>query len=90
MSAFQNVANYFSSMMVRTDSLLQSWRKQAATGTVPPQRAPVGADGAPVQLAALPPDEQPESGPAQLAPNPALIQIMLGQALIACDQLDGL
>jgi lipoprotein-anchoring transpeptidase ErfK/SrfK len=39
------------------------------TGTVPPQQAPVGADGQPVQLAALPPDEQPESGPAQLAPN---------------------
>jgi lipoprotein-anchoring transpeptidase ErfK/SrfK len=39
------------------------------TGTVPPQQAPVGADGAPVQLAALPPDEQPESGPAKLAPN---------------------
>ena len=41
----------------------------SATGTVPPQQAPVGADGAPVQLAALPPDEQPESGLAQLAPN---------------------
>ncbi|WP_426436291.1 L,D-transpeptidase family protein [Bradyrhizobium genosp. P] len=39
------------------------------TGSVPPQQAPVGADGQPVQLAALPPDEQPESGLAQLAPN---------------------
>ncbi|WP_156179721.1 L,D-transpeptidase [Bradyrhizobium sp. LTSPM299] len=39
------------------------------TGTVPLQQAPVGADGQPLQLAALPPDEQPESGPAQLAPN---------------------
>jgi lipoprotein-anchoring transpeptidase ErfK/SrfK len=38
---------------------------QAATGSVPP----VGADGKPMTLAALPPDEQPESGPAQLAPN---------------------
>jgi lipoprotein-anchoring transpeptidase ErfK/SrfK len=39
------------------------------TGTVPPPQAPIGADGRPVQLAALPPDEQPEDGPAQLAPN---------------------
>jgi lipoprotein-anchoring transpeptidase ErfK/SrfK len=40
------------------------------TGAVPPQQqAPVGADGKPLQLAALPPDEQPETGPAQLAPN---------------------
>ncbi|MCA6120824.1 L,D-transpeptidase family protein [Bradyrhizobium sp. WSM 1704] len=39
------------------------------TGTVPPQQAPIGADGKPVQLAALPPDEQPEDGPAQLPPN---------------------
>jgi lipoprotein-anchoring transpeptidase ErfK/SrfK len=35
------------------------------TGTVPP----VGADGKPVVLSALPADEQPETGPAQLAPN---------------------
>jgi len=39
------------------------------TGTVPPQSAPIGADGKPVQIAALPPEEQPEDGPAQLAPN---------------------
>jgi len=39
------------------------------TGTVPPQQPPMGADGRPLQLAALPPDEQPETGPAQLAPN---------------------
>ena len=31
--------------------------------------APVGADGKPMVLSALPPDEQPEDGPAQLAPN---------------------
>jgi len=37
------------------------------TGSVEP--APVGADGKPVVLSALPPDEQPEAGPAQLAPN---------------------
>jgi lipoprotein-anchoring transpeptidase ErfK/SrfK len=40
-----------------------------ATGTVQPQQAPVGADGKPMVLSALPPDEQPEVGPAQLAPN---------------------
>jgi len=39
------------------------------TGTVPQQSAPIGADGRPLQLAALPPEEQPEAGPAQLAPN---------------------
>jgi lipoprotein-anchoring transpeptidase ErfK/SrfK len=39
------------------------------TGALPPQQPPVGADGQPLQLAALPPDEQPETGPAQLAPN---------------------
>jgi lipoprotein-anchoring transpeptidase ErfK/SrfK len=39
-----------------------------ATGAVPQQSA-VGADGRPVQLAALPPEEQPEAGPAQLPPN---------------------
>jgi lipoprotein-anchoring transpeptidase ErfK/SrfK len=38
----------------------------AAAGSVQP---PVGADGKPMVLSALPPDEQPESGPAQLAPN---------------------
>jgi lipoprotein-anchoring transpeptidase ErfK/SrfK len=41
----------------------------AVTGTVQPQQAPVGADGRPMVLSALPPDEQPETGPAQLAPN---------------------
>jgi lipoprotein-anchoring transpeptidase ErfK/SrfK len=38
------------------------------TGTVQ-QQAPVGADGKPIMLSALPPDEQPEAGPAQLPPN---------------------
>ncbi len=38
----------------------------SVTGSVPP---PVGADGKPMMLSALPPDEQPEAGPAQLAPN---------------------
>jgi len=37
------------------------------TGSVQP--APIGADGKPMVLSALPPDEQPEAGPAQLAPN---------------------
>ena len=37
-----------------------------ATGSVQP---PLGADGKPVVLSALPPEEQPEVGPAQLAPN---------------------
>jgi lipoprotein-anchoring transpeptidase ErfK/SrfK len=36
------------------------------TGTVQP---PVGADGRPTVLSALPPDEQPEVAPAQLSPN---------------------
>ena len=40
------------------------------TGAVPqPQQAPVGADGRPLQLSALPPEEQPEDGPAQLPPH---------------------
>jgi lipoprotein-anchoring transpeptidase ErfK/SrfK len=38
----------------------------AVTGSVQP---PQGADGRPMVLSALPPDEQPEVGPAQLAPN---------------------
>jgi len=38
----------------------------AVTGTVQP---PQGADGRPMVLSALPPDEQPEAGPAQLPPN---------------------
>jgi lipoprotein-anchoring transpeptidase ErfK/SrfK len=36
------------------------------TGSVQP---PLGADGRPMVLSALPPDEQPEVAPAQLAPN---------------------
>ena len=41
-----------------------------ATGALPqPQQPAVGADGRPVQLAALPPEEQPEVGPAQLPPH---------------------
>ena len=36
------------------------------TGSVQP---PVGADGKPMVLSALPPEEQPEVAPAQLAPN---------------------
>jgi lipoprotein-anchoring transpeptidase ErfK/SrfK len=36
----------------------------AVTGTV--QQPPVGADGKPIVLSALPPEEQPEVGPAQL------------------------
>ncbi len=39
----------------------------SATGSVQPP--PVGADGKPTVLSALPPDEQPEDGPAQLSPN---------------------
>jgi lipoprotein-anchoring transpeptidase ErfK/SrfK len=39
-----------------------------ATGTVQVQ-PPVGADGRPVSLAALPPEEQPEVAPVQLPPN---------------------
>ncbi|MHC2336606.1 lipoprotein-anchoring transpeptidase ErfK/SrfK [Bradyrhizobium sp. USDA 4454] len=42
---------------------------EGVTGAVPQQQAPVDASGKPVQIAALPPDEQPEAGPAQLAPN---------------------
>ena len=39
----------------------------SVTGSVQP--APIGADGKPMVLSALPPDEQPEAAPAQLAPN---------------------
>jgi lipoprotein-anchoring transpeptidase ErfK/SrfK len=39
----------------------------AVTGAIP--QPPLGADGKPMVLSALPPDEQPEAGPAQLAPN---------------------
>ena len=38
-------------------------------GALPPQQPSAGADGRPVQLAALPPEEQPEVGPAQLPPH---------------------
>jgi lipoprotein-anchoring transpeptidase ErfK/SrfK len=37
------------------------------TGSV--EQAPVGADGKPMVMSALPADEQPETAPAQLAPN---------------------
>jgi lipoprotein-anchoring transpeptidase ErfK/SrfK len=40
----------------------------AVTGALP-QQPQVGADGRPVQLSALPPEEQPEVGPAQLPPH---------------------
>jgi lipoprotein-anchoring transpeptidase ErfK/SrfK len=39
------------------------------TGAVQPQGAPQGADGRPIVLSALPPEEQPEVGPAQLPPH---------------------
>src|SRR3954453_17575178 len=39
------------------------------TGAVQPRQPAVGADGKPLVLSALPPEEQPEVGPAQLAPN---------------------
>jgi lipoprotein-anchoring transpeptidase ErfK/SrfK len=39
----------------------------SVTGSV--QQPPAGSDGKPISLAALPPEEQPEVGPAQLAPN---------------------
>jgi lipoprotein-anchoring transpeptidase ErfK/SrfK len=38
-------------------------------GALPQQQPSAGADGKPVQLAALPPEEQPEVGPAQLPPH---------------------
>jgi lipoprotein-anchoring transpeptidase ErfK/SrfK len=38
------------------------------TGAVP-QQPQVGADGRPMMVAALPPEEQPEAAPAQLPPN---------------------
>ena len=43
-----------------------------ATGTVSqqqPEQPPVGVDGKPMSIAALPPEEQPDAAPAQLAPN---------------------
>ena len=42
---------------------------EGVTGAVPQQQAPVDANGKPLQIAALPVDEQPEDGPAQLPPN---------------------
>jgi lipoprotein-anchoring transpeptidase ErfK/SrfK len=41
----------------------------AATGTVDAAQPPVGADGRPMTLAALPPEEQPDAAPVQLPPN---------------------
>jgi lipoprotein-anchoring transpeptidase ErfK/SrfK len=41
----------------------------AVTGAVQPQQPAVDADGKPLVLSALPPDEQPEVAPAQLPPN---------------------
>jgi lipoprotein-anchoring transpeptidase ErfK/SrfK len=40
----------------------------AYTGSVQ-QAPPVGADGRPITIASLPPEEQPDAAPAQLAPN---------------------
>ena len=60
---------------IRTTTALACARPVAigaapATGALPqPQQPAVGADGRPVQLAALPPEEQPEVGPAQLPPH---------------------
>jgi lipoprotein-anchoring transpeptidase ErfK/SrfK len=41
----------------------------ASPAAAQPQQPAAGPDGRPVQLAALPPEEQPEVGPAQLPPN---------------------
>ncbi len=46
----------------------QGLNPQGVTGTVQPG-APQGADGRPMVLSALPPEEQPEVGPAQLPPH---------------------
>ncbi|MDO8396225.1 MAG: L,D-transpeptidase family protein [Bradyrhizobium sp.] len=46
----------------------QGLNPQGVTGTVQPG-APQGADGRPLVLSALPPEEQPEVGPAQLPPH---------------------
>ncbi|MBR0830689.1 L,D-transpeptidase family protein [Bradyrhizobium manausense] len=41
-----------------------------ATGAVPQQQQPaIGADGKPMSIAALPPEEQPDAAPVQLSPN---------------------
>jgi lipoprotein-anchoring transpeptidase ErfK/SrfK len=42
---------------------------QQPQGQPPQGRPPLGADGRPVMMSALPPDEQPEVAPAPLAPN---------------------
>jgi lipoprotein-anchoring transpeptidase ErfK/SrfK len=42
---------------------------EASPAAAQPQQPAAGPDGRPVQLAALPPEEQPEVGPAQLPPN---------------------
>ena len=47
----------------------QGINPQGITGAVQPQGAPQGADGRPMVLSALPPEEQPEVGPAQLPPH---------------------
>jgi lipoprotein-anchoring transpeptidase ErfK/SrfK len=41
----------------------------APTGVTGSVQSPQGGDGRPMVLSALPPEEQPEVGPAQLAPN---------------------
>ncbi|WP_460290884.1 L,D-transpeptidase, partial [Bradyrhizobium diazoefficiens] len=41
----------------------------AATGAVQAGQPPVGADGRPMAIASLPPEEQPDAAPAQLPPN---------------------
>ncbi|MDH2399985.1 L,D-transpeptidase [Bradyrhizobium sp. SSUT18] len=41
----------------------------AATGTVQAGQPPVGADGRPMSIASLPPEEQPDAAPAQLPQN---------------------
>ena len=47
----------------------QGINPQGITGAVQPQGAPQGGDGRPMVLSALPPEEQPEVGPAQLPPH---------------------
>src|SRR3954447_23787832 len=41
----------------------------SATGTVQAGQPPVGADGRPMAIASLPPEEQPDAAPAQLPQN---------------------
>jgi lipoprotein-anchoring transpeptidase ErfK/SrfK len=41
----------------------------AATGTVQAGQPPIGANGRPLTIASLPPEEQPDAAPAQLSPN---------------------